>query len=167
MSQITSLQVVRDHLALTPGNESRRSPSLWIEAGILSLSALVGVVVWLMGIETDAIGGLLTATSIMTGLTFTMAMRFWERSIDARSNPDLIFDEERKAVLDNMRTLLLWTVLAGMVSTTWLAGLAIFVGSGAVSAWATGIAAGLVAYLLLYVLRSLLELYWASYTLRP
>ncbi|RFA07947.1 hypothetical protein B7R54_01000 [Subtercola boreus] len=166
MSQITSFQIVRDHLGLAPG-VPRRGIRLWLELAILVAAVVVSVVVLCMAVRTNAVGALLTATSIMTGLTFTMAMRFWERSIDARSNPDLIFDEERKSVLDNMRTLLLWTVLAGLASTSWLAGLAIFVGTSAADPWATAVAAGLVAYQLLYVLRSIVELYWASYTLRP
>lgn len=167
MSQITSLQVVRDHLSPRAGDARKRRNSIGIAAAMLVGAVAAGVAVWQLGVETNAIGGLLTATSIMTGLTFTMAMRFWERSIDARSDPNLIFDEERKAVLDGMRTLLLWTVLAGILSTSWLAALAIFVGTGTACAWATGIAAGAVTYQLLYVLRSLLSLYWASYTLRP
>lgn len=166
MSPITSLQLVRDHLSITPGS-SRRSLSIWLEVGIFGAAVVVGVVVWLLGIETTGAPALLTATSIMTGLTFTMAMRFWERSLDARSNPDLIFDKERKEVLDSMRTVLLWTVLAGVVSTGWLAAVAINVGSQPLAAASTGISAGLVAYQMLYVLRSLLSLYWASYTLRP
>jgi hypothetical protein len=166
VSQITSLQLVRDHLANTPALAPKRRALIAAALACALGAALVGIIVGQLGVRTNAIGALLTATSIMTGLTFTMALRFWERSIDARSNPDLIFDTERKAVLDTMRTLLLWTVLAGILSTTWLSGLAIFVGTGAAEPYATGIAAGLIAYQLIYVLRSLLSLYWASYTLR-
>jgi hypothetical protein len=166
MSQITSLQIVRDHLAITPGSP-KPALNVGLEIGIFVIGAGAGVLVWLLGIETRAAGVLLTATSIMTGLTFTMAMRFWERSLDARSNPDFVFDNERKQVLDSMRTLLLWTVLAGILSTGWLAALALVLGDHAAAAWSTGVSAGLVAYLLLNVLRSLLSLYWSSYTLRP
>ena len=166
MSQITSLQIVRDHLSITP-NAPKRAVNVALEASIVLVAATAGVVVWLLGIETRAAGVLLTATSIMTGLTFTMAMRFWERCLDARSNPDLIIDEERKQVLDSMRTILLWTVLAGILSTAWLAGLALVLGDRAAAAWSTGLSAALVAYQLLYVLRSLISLYWSSYTLRP
>ncbi|ANP73540.1 hypothetical protein [Cryobacterium arcticum] len=166
MNQITPLQVVRDHLALSPQFKNERPRKLGVFIVLVFIATAVAATVWLLGIETDAMGSLLTATSIMTGLVFTMAMRFWERSLDARSDPDLIFDEKRRNTLDDMKTLLLWTVFAGIVSTAFLAGVAINVGAAKASAWTTGVAAGLISYQLLYVSRALLSLYSSSYTLR-
>lgn len=166
MSQITPTQVVRDHLALDSDVPSQKTRSIAVFAFGLVFAALVGVGVWLLGIETNANGALLTATSIMTGLVFTMTMRFWERSLDARSDPDLLFDAPRRTTIDTMRTMLLWTVFAGIASTAWLAVLALVYGTGSSPAWPTGVSAGLVTYQMFYVVRSLLALYSASYTLR-
>ena len=166
MSQITPARVVLDHLALTPQARPDRKVKLGLFVALAAASVVVGLTVGIAGIRTNGIAGLLTATSIMTGLVFTMAMRFWERSLDARSDPDMIFDHKRRNTTDDMRTLLLWTVFAGMVSTAWLGALAIVVGTQHADAWATGVAAGLVTYQLLYVGRSLVSLYSASYTLR-
>lgn len=160
-----SAQIIPDHLGLRQPQKARRRG---IAAAFLCIlfAVAAGVTVWLLAIETTALGALLTATSIMTGLTFTMAMRFWERSIDARSNPDLVFNTERLDTLDSMRTTLLWTVLAGLISTTWLAGAALSIGSNLSAAWVSGVSAALVAYQLAYVFRSLISLYAASYSLR-
>lgn len=166
MNQITPTQVVRDHLALDSdvAGETRRNVFGFVVG--LMLAAGVGVAVWLSCLTTDANGALLAATSIMTGLVFTMAMRFWERSLDARADPDLLFDAPRRNVLDTMRTTLLWTVFAGITSTAWFAALALVYGTATSPAWVTGISAGLVTYQLFYVVRALLALYSASYTLR-
>ena len=95
-----------------------------------------------------------------------MTMYFWQRSVDARSDPDLLFDAPRRNLLDTMRTMLLWTTLAGVVSTAWFAGLLIVFGTGDSPGWSTGVSVGLLVYQFYYVLRSLLALYSASYTLR-
>jgi len=155
-------------MSIAPGNAN---PKLNIAAEIvIAAIAIVGALAsayFELSATTSAAAGLLTATSILTGLTFTMALRFWERSLDARSNVELIFDEERKEVLDSMRTALLWTVLSGVVSTAWLAGMLLVMGIGPAAIWATSLAAGLVFYQLLNVVRSIFSLYGASYTLRP
>lgn len=160
-----SSRLLPDHLGLKqPADVRNKSVATALLCFILAVMA--GVIIWLLGIETTALGALLTATSIMTGLTFTMAMRFWERSIDARSDPDVVFNTERLNTLDSMRTTLLWTVLAGLISTAWLAGAALVIGSNFSAAWVSGVSAAFVTYQLSYVLRSLLALYAASYTLR-
>lgn len=166
MSQITPTQVVRDHLSLDSDEPGEKARSVVVFLAGVVLAAAVGVVVWLLGVETNANGALLTATSIMTGLVFTMTMRFWERSIDARSDPDLLFDAPRRTTIDTMRTMLLWTVFAGVLSTAWFVGIALFFGTEKTPAWPTGVSAALVTYQLFYVVRALLALYSASYTLR-
>jgi hypothetical protein len=167
MSQITPLQILRDHMSLEPGGEDR----LPGQAALAALSVLVALVaaglVIHFHVRSTGLGALLTATSIMTGLSFSMALRFWEKSIDARSDPNIIFDDERRNVLDTMRTLLLWTVLSGVVSSAWLAGVVLVAGSDPATTWASAVGAGAVSYQLTYVLRSLVALYSAAYTLRP
>jgi len=166
MSQITPSQILRDHLALSEEAKADRPRKLGLFILFISIALIVGSFVLLMGAKTNAIGVLLTATSIMTGLIFTMAMRFWERSLDARSDPDLLFDTARRTTIDDMRTLLLWTVFAGILSTAYLSALVIFIGTGTANEYGTAVAAGLITYQLLYVGRALLSLYSSSYTLR-
>ncbi len=94
------------------------------------------------------------------------AIQFLNRSRDARSDPDLLFDAPRRTASDTMLAMLLWTVFAGIASIAWFAALGLVYGTGSVPAWATGVSAGLVAYQMFYVVRSLLALYSASSTLR-
>ena len=166
MSPITSIQLVRDHLSLGPQYEGRRAGSILLALLPIALAAGVAIAVIMLGISSTGIGALLTATSIMTGLTFTMALRFWERSLDARSNEDMMY-ENKRFILDHMRTLLLWTVVSGVISSGWLAAVALIAGKDPATPWASGVAAALVSYQLFYVFRSLVSLYSASYNQRP
>lgn len=138
----------------------RRVPSLLQSLWVITAAA-VGLALWVNNVSTIAVGALLTATSIMTGLTFTMAMRFWERRVDARSDPDIMFDLKRVDLLDAMSTHLLWTVIAGILCTAWLAGAALVSGTS-VADWASGIAGGLFSYQLMLVLHGLVKLYSAA-----
>jgi hypothetical protein len=114
----------------------------------------------------SAVAGLLTATSILTGLTFTMALRFWERSIDARSDPDALADGYRLQVLDKMRTHLIWTVMVGVVATAFLA-LCLIFAVGPLNPQLSFIAAFLVTYQVLLVGGALFRFSELAYYLRP
>jgi drug/metabolite transporter (DMT)-like permease len=142
----------------------RRRP--WEQYASVVLGLIGAALVALRGCGTDATGALLSATSILTGLIFTMAMRFWERSIDIRDDPNAFLNPERVGTIDRMRSQLIWTVLCGIVSTSWLAGMALTTGNAVSTVWAAAVAAGLIVYQLAQVGVALLSLYAASYTLR-
>ena len=132
---------------------------------LLVPAVVYGIVVWLTHSHLTGFPALLTATSILTGLIFTMALRFWERSIDARVDPVLAVNGNMLRLLDNLRTHLVWTVFIGVLSTAWLASLAIFVVQAA-PLWASAVATALFIYQVTLVAGSLLQFYEASYSLR-
>jgi hypothetical protein len=140
---------------------------------LLLLPALVvATVAAISGVRTIALAPLLTATSILTGLTFTMALRFWERSVDARRDPFLATDGPRLTLLDDLRAHLTWTVLIGVIGTGWLVIMALFntVTPPSWSAWLPSFgvvgASFLVAYQLTLVAGALRVFYAAAYGLR-
>jgi len=112
-------------------------------------------------VSTIAVGAVLTATSIITGLTFTMAMRFWERRIDISMAPQTAGYLERKALVDELGTHLIWTVLVGVASTAWSAFGALVSGPN-LAVWATAVCAIFLSYQLLMVSEALLKLYTSS-----
>jgi hypothetical protein len=133
----------------------------WVEFLWIALAAAVGFVIFFLGVNTVAAGPVLTATSIITGLTFTMAMRFWERRIEVASAERTTGYTERRRLIERVGTQLIWTVLIGVLSTTWTA-FAALVSGESLASWATGISAGLLAYQLFLVAKSLLTLYNSS-----
>jgi hypothetical protein len=142
------------------------------QALLLLPALIVALLVVALHVEVSAVAPLLTATSIMTGLTFTMALRFWERSVDARRDPFLATDGERLALLDDMRTHLVWTVLVGVISTAWLALMVLFADTAPPKWLSVGPTLGavgasaLVIYLVTLVGGVLVQFYTAGYALR-
>ena len=98
------------------------------------------------------VGGLFTAASILTGLTFSMATTFWSRSIDARDKPGQATDAALLSSLDASRDHLIWTVAVGIAATAELALMAIFSASpnGLQPGW-TALSAFLIIYLVTLV----------------
>lgn len=133
----------------------------WAEIGLFGLALLVGTAIFLLDVSTIAVGAVLTATSIITGLTFTMAMRFWERKIDISSAPQTAGYLQRKELVDELGTHLIWTVLVGVVSTAWTAFGALVSGES-LAVWATAVCATFLSYQLLMVAEALLKLYTSS-----
>lgn len=133
----------------------------WQELGLFFLSLVSGGVMLALQISTIAVGAVLTATSIITGLTFTMAMRFWERRVDITTAPQTAGYLQRKALVDELGTHLIWTVLVGVASTAWSAFSALVSGAS-LAVWATAVCATLLTYQLLMVAEALLKLYTSS-----
>lgn len=133
----------------------------WKEIGLFALSLVPGGVMIWQQVSTIAVGAVLTATSIITGLTFTMAMRFWEKRVDITAAPQTAGYLERKAVVDELGTHLIWTVLVGVASTAWSAFGALVSGQN-LAVWATAVCATLLTYQLLMVVEALLKLYTSS-----
>ena len=108
---------------------------------------------------------LLTATSILTGFTFAMAMQMWKQSLDARRDTRYAFDPDALELLDLMRTRLVWTVWVGVLSSTWLAGVWMFTVSQP-DRWALAVSAFLFIYQVVLVGTALWRFHAAAITLR-
>ena len=133
----------------------------WPEIALFAVALLPGALMLWQDVRTIAVGAVLTATSIITGLTFTMAMRFWERRIDISSAKQTAGYLQRKTLVDEMGTHLIWTVLVGVASTAWAAFGALVSGAN-LEPWATAVCATLLTYQLLMVAEALLKLYTSS-----
>jgi hypothetical protein len=133
----------------------------WPEIGLFVFSLVPGGVIFWLQVSTIAVGAVLTATSIITGLTFTMAMRFWERRVDITTAPQTAGYLQRKTLVDELGTHLIWTVLVGVASTAWSAFGALVSGQN-LAVWATAACATLLSYQLLMVAEALLKLYTSS-----
>lgn len=133
----------------------------WLQMGLVLLSVAVGIFIFCLAVRTVSVGSILTATSIITGLTFTMAMRFWEKRIEITSAPQVAGFTERRAIIIDSGTHLIWTVLVGVSCTAWTAFAAMVSGDN-ISPWATAVCAGLLSYQLLLVALALLKLYTSS-----
>lgn len=78
---------------------------------------VVGFFAWRMDADLEgASTGLLTATSILTGFTFSMAVVFWNKSIDTRRDPRWMSDGDALEVIDRIRTHLVFTVFMGVAA---------------------------------------------------
>ena len=167
MSPLGPRLLLRDQFGTSRNLEgSPWSRVVWSEVVLAGLAAVPAVAVVTLAAQVVAVAGLLTATSILTGLTYTMALRFWERSIDARSDPIYLADGQRLYVIDKMRAHLVWTVLVGVVATGYL-GLAVIFVSGAAPVWSSAVMTFLVLYQVILVGGALLRFYELSYLLRP
>jgi hypothetical protein len=167
MAKLGSRLLTRDQfVALVTSNSGTTYRPVLSEILFAALATVPTIVVLVRDVRVAAAAGLLTATAILTGLTFTMAMRFWERSIDARSDPDYIADGRRLYILDKMRAHLVWTVLTGVTATGYLA-LSLVFSAAASPVWSSAIMTFLVCYQVLLVGGALLRFYEMSYLLRP
>lgn len=144
----------------------RRMPKLRVTQFLLMLPAVVvaGFSAG-FGVRLSSPAGLLTATSILTGLTFSMATTFWTKSIDARSRPDQALNSRVLDELDSTRTHLIWTVAVGVTATAVLAIISLFWPSGAPVAISAA-AAALIIYMLTMVGVALHRFYITSIVLR-
>lgn len=134
---------------------------------LLATPALaVGAVVIVRSVHLTNLAGLLTATSILTGLTFSMATTFWTKSIEARRRPDQALNERILTSLDETRTHLVWTVVIGLAATAALALISVFSPGGSAPVWVSAIAAALVIYMLTLVGAALHKFYVTAFILR-
>lgn len=163
MSLVSPHQIVLD---LTSVETQRGRKPNWVEVLYLGLGAGTGAAVFLAEPSRLNVAPLLTATSILTGLTFALALRFWERSIDARRDPFVATDAARLNLIDRLKAHLIWTVLVGVGSTLLLALIAIFGRPYATPLAVTACAATLIVYQIVLVGGGLIEFYRASYDLR-
>lgn len=160
--------LLRDQFRARASNDGAPGPSVWRLTGFLQLvpGSLAAAAVFLVkAYPQGGPGAVLSATSILTGFTFAMALHMWKSSLDARRDDRYAFDPLALETLDGMRTRLIWTVGVGVTSSAWFAGMWLF--SIAVPArWALAAGVFLFAYQVTLVVGALANFYKASLTLR-
>lgn len=163
MTAVSILQVARDNFSRKPDTEGVIG-LLRLQVSAIASSVAVGVIVWLTGGTLPPSDALLTATAILTGITFTMALRFSERSIDSRRDPFTSIDGAALNFIDNMRSLLVWITGVGVCSTLVLALTTLY--SQPIYPVVVFVAVALFVYTLLLVMASLYLLHVSTYQLR-
>lgn len=166
------VRVPIDQFTRLQANGHSRSPR-W--AQIVMVLPAVATAVGLFFTRPDlsgAVSGLLTATSIMTGFIFSMAVVFWNKSIDARRDPNWSIRGDILREIDETRTHLIYTVSIGILTVACLVLQALFGHAAAPTAVRvvidalTPIAGSLVVYLLTLVSGALIRFNAAAIRLR-
>lgn len=172
MSLMPPSQLLRDQFTVTERTPAVVRRPRWLQIWLAVPAVTLGVLVGVLQVRHTTTGPLFLVTGILLGLTTNLALRFWERSVDARKDPVLAMDGQRLALLDRMRTHLVWTVVVGATSTIWLLVMAVLAETPPPS-WLSfapnvGVvgASSLVMYQITLVAGALLEFYEASYSLR-
>lgn len=165
MSLISPLHLAQEQF-LRQSDAGRRRLRIAQIVYLLPAIVVVAVVV-VVGTRMLNAGWLLTATSILTGLTFSMTTTFWGKSIDARRSPQWATNSQILETIDENKYHLMWTVLVGVLSTASLALTSVFANptSGA-PVWATALCAGLFIYLLTLVVGAIQRFAEAALILR-
>lgn len=144
------------------GRKLRWSELLWCLPAVVAAFTVVHC-----GTRMTTASGLLTATSILTGLTFSMTTTFWSRSVDARRDPNYATNGPVLNTLDRSRDHLMWTVFVGVVAAGALAMTSIFAGgTKGAPVPVTALCAALVIYLVTLVGVALQRFAEAALTLR-
>lgn len=133
----------------------------YLQYGLILTAVGFGFLTYCFDIATKNIGDLLTATSIITGLTFAMAMTFWERRVALGREPQSTGHEGRSKIIVSVSIHLIWTVMVGVVCTACL-GYAALISDDEVCVLLTSISAGLLSYQLMLVAEALVKLYNSS-----
>jgi hypothetical protein len=107
----------------------------------------------------------------MTGVTFTMATLFWNKSVDARHDMNYLLDGQLLQFLDRTRTHLLYTGLVGMTAVFGLLMMTVFTEPTAgeqdgVLLWLGRLTVALVVYLMTLVYRAIALFADAFYQLK-
>jgi hypothetical protein len=148
-SLISPLQIVRDQFL-----EERAGKNHLLLGRLLSFvpAAVVAAALLWRDVQLLNAGWLLTATSILTGLTFSMTTTFWGKTIDARDDPKKALNARILGILDDNLHHLQWTVMVGVISTGVLALTSLFADpmKGAPAA-VTAVCGALVVYLITLV----------------
>jgi hypothetical protein len=130
----------------------------------LLLAGLFGVGYGLFATDADAGASILAANAVFTALSITMAMFFWPRAINIKSDAEFNLLDERHHVY-RLTTQLFWTVLVGIVATG-LAVVQLVLPSGGV--WdvvgtvTSAASVGLTVYQVLLLGQSVFRLYAAT-----
>lgn len=165
MSLVSPHQLLRDVFIESPRGPKRR----WRKSALAYIvpALLAGAAGWRFGIESTSPEAILAALAILTGVTFAMAVTFWDRSVQARSDPNMATNAIRLRVIDHMKGHLIYTVVIGVLATGILMVVTLFLeASLPLPSWLAAIVAGTSIYEVTLVGAALVEFYRASYDLR-
>lgn len=130
----------------------------YFQVVLILISLGLGILTYCFNIATKNIGDLLTASSIITGLTFAMAMMFWERRVAHGMEAQTTGYEDRNQIIVSVSIHLIWTVMVGVICTACLA-YAALVSDSEVWVILTSISAALLSYQFMLVAEALVKLY--------
>lgn len=165
MNGVSLLQIVKEQFfSMAPPSIARpglaRLQLVWV-----LVSALLAVAYALVASDADAGASILAANAVFTALSITMAMFFWPRAINIKSDPEFAAKDQRWHVY-RLTTQLFWTVLVGIVATG-LAVVQLVVPSGnpweTLSTITSSISVGLTVYQVLLLGQSVFRLYAATF----
>jgi len=172
MNGVSLLQIVREQFySKAPPSIARPGLAL-IQVVWLVLGLVVSVAYALADVSGDPGASILAANAVFTALSITMAMFFWPRAINIKSDAEFAARDERWHVY-RLTTQLFWTVLVGITAT----GLAVVqlvipdkieLWSGAldlstVSVVVQAVSVGLTVYQVLLLGQSVFRLYAATF----
>lgn len=116
MNGVSVLRIVRDQFYSEAPESIARKGLEVLQLVWLAVSIAVGVGYGVFGSATDSGASVLAANAVFTALSVTMAMFFWPRAINLKSDPSFNRSDERWHVY-RLTTQLFWTVLVGILST--------------------------------------------------
>jgi hypothetical protein len=117
MNGVSIFRIVQDQFYSTetlPG--IARKGLAWVQLAWLFVALLVGAAYAVLGSSPDVGASVLAANAVFTALSVTMAMFFWPRAINLKSDKAFSASIERWHVY-RLTTQLFWTVLVGVAST--------------------------------------------------
>jgi hypothetical protein len=116
LNGVSIFQIVRDQFFSKAPKSIAREGLSYVQFVWLLTSVLVGAAYGFFGSASDAGASVLAANAVFTALSVTMAMFFWPRAINLKSDRDFAAKDERWHVY-RLTTQLFWTVLVGIAST--------------------------------------------------
>lgn len=116
MNGIRLRQIVKDQFFSEAPPSVAREGVARIQLIWLFIGVVVGFAYGIFGAKTDVGASVLAANAVFTALSITMAMFFWPRAINIKSDKDFALQDERWHVY-RLTTQLFWTVLVGIVAT--------------------------------------------------
>lgn len=160
MSLISPLHVAAEQFVRD--KRPRYGQLFWFVPGLITATAIVAQETRIMNAAF-----LLAATSIMAGMTFTMTMTFWNKSLEARRDPAKALQADVLTTIDDNLNHLVWTVMVGVSATGLFALVAMFADpvKGAPVA-ISAVCAGALLYLITLVGVALQRFAEAALTLR-
>lgn len=116
MNGIRLYQIVKDQFYSEAPPSIAREGIARLQIFWLAIALAVGVLYGIFGSKNDVGASVLAANAVFTALSITMAMFFWPRAINIKSDAEFALQDERWHVY-RLTTQLFWTVLVGIVAT--------------------------------------------------
>lgn len=163
MNGVSLLQIVWEQFYSKAPPTIAREGFAIIQFVWLAVATSVGILYGLYGTSEDVGAAVLAANAVFTALSVTMAMFFWPRAINIKSDEKFSTKDERWHVY-RLTTQLFWTVLVGIVATG-LAVVQLVIPSDLQFAWTViqAVSVGLTVYQVLLLGQSVSRLYAATF----